>query len=102
MLRLIYSSSIGAALSIAAITIITIWAEFSPGLKDWLKSVSGHHWTTKSWLAIIIYAIGFIVAYLFTKNVPALRARRSLYSLLVIAALDFIALLGFFIWHFVQ
>ncbi len=39
------------------ITLITIFAELLPALKEWLKSMFGHHWIGKGVLSIVLWGI---------------------------------------------
>lgn len=55
--------------SISLITILTVWGEKSPGLKDFLKSVSGHHWVTKGIFSLILFVgLYFILAKYIKDN----------------------------------
>jgi len=101
MKKLIYSSAISASVSIIAITVITIWAELTPGLKDFLKSLSGHHWVTKSLAVVILFPLVLGITYAFSRGETADSAvRRSLWTLIVSTVAGPIAILGFFLWHF--
>ena len=102
MLKLIFSSSIGATLAVIFATVITIWGEFSPGLKDILKNISGHHWVTKSFGVLAVYLTVFILTYLLGGMPTPTKVRRSLCILLVMVCLGGMAILGFFIWHYWQ
>ncbi|MBI4128824.1 MAG: hypothetical protein HY460_02120, partial [Parcubacteria group bacterium] len=82
MLRAVYSSSLAATLAIIVTTVITVWGELSPPLKDGLKDFSGHHWTTKSILVIAAYVLGFILVYVLRRNVAAQSVQRSLLALI--------------------
>lgn len=47
------------------VALITVAAERSPAVKAFLTSLSGHHWTTKSGSALILF---FIVSLLFSRK----------------------------------
>lgn len=96
--RLVYSSSLAAIVSIALTVVLTILGELLPSLKDWLKSFSGHHWTTKSIFSLIAYA-GFLLLF-YVLPFPTSRGLRNvLYSLFIAIILGVVALLLFFTGH---
>ncbi|OGY66037.1 MAG: hypothetical protein A3I89_00880 [Candidatus Harrisonbacteria bacterium RIFCSPLOWO2_02_FULL_41_11] len=102
MLKLIFSSSIGATLAVIFATVITIWGELSPGMKDILKNISGHHWVTKSFGVLAVYLVVFVLTYWLGGIPTPVKVRRSLYMLLAAVILGGVAILGFFIWHYWQ
>src|SRR3989344_4606046 len=82
MLKLIFSSSIGATLAVIFVTVVTIWGELSPGMKDILKNISGHHWVTKSFGVLAGYLVVFVLTYWLGGIPTPVKVRRSLYMLL--------------------
>ncbi|OGN27340.1 MAG: hypothetical protein A2941_01840 [Candidatus Yanofskybacteria bacterium RIFCSPLOWO2_01_FULL_49_17] len=102
MLRIIYSSSVGATIAVIFIAVITIWAELSPALKAALKTLSGHHWLTKSIAIVIVYILVSFLVHLFVRDPSVVKVRRSLYMLISTTVLAGIAILGFFVWHYLQ
>ncbi|MEK7616361.1 MAG: hypothetical protein AAB420_04110 [Patescibacteria group bacterium] len=99
-LRLIYSSSWAASKAILFATIITIWAELNAPLKAWLKSVTGHHWTTKSWFTIGIYVVLLLLIYVLKREPGDMQVKNSIKWLIVIAILGALALFLFFTGHY--
>ena len=99
-LRLIYASSWAATLAVLFATVITIWGELNSPLKNWLKSVTGHHWTTKSWFTIGIYVVLLLLIYAFKHEPTDLQIRSGLKRLFVIAILGALALFLFFAIHY--
>ncbi|OIP57291.1 MAG: hypothetical protein COX79_05265 [Candidatus Levybacteria bacterium CG_4_10_14_0_2_um_filter_36_16] len=97
--KLIISSAYAAIITIAFVVIITIWAELSVPLKDWLKNFSGHHWTSKSIFAIDLYAISTAMFYLLPQKHPEGFLRRSLNSLFVVTLLGVVIITLFFTAH---
>lgn len=97
--KLIISSACAAVITIAFIVIITIWAELSAPLKDWLKNFSGHHWTTKSIFSALIYVVATIVLYWLPYNPSPARLRKKIICLLVFAVLGVIVLTAFYAAH---
>jgi len=99
MIRKIYASSISAIVTVIFAVTITILAEFSEPLKGVLKSISGHHWTTKSILTVIVYLGVMAVIYSINKTPSKGRVKRSLYCLILASILGSLSILGFFLWH---
>lgn len=97
-ISLIISSAYAAIISSVFVVVITIWAELSPTLKDWLKSVSGHHWTTKSIFTALIFTGALIIFYLLRRNHTD-NAKRSLMLLLVLVFVGSIAIMTFYTGH---
>jgi hypothetical protein len=61
--KMIISSVYATILTVTFVVGITIWAELSAPLKDWLKDFSGHHWVSKSILSVLIYIIATALFY---------------------------------------
>jgi uncharacterized BrkB/YihY/UPF0761 family membrane protein len=61
--KLILSSSFATIITIVFVVVLTIWAELSVPIKDWLKNFSGHHWTSKSILSVLLYVVATAVLY---------------------------------------
>lgn len=99
-LRLVHASAIAAVKSIFVTIIITIAAEFSAPFKAWLKAFTGHHWITKSWLSVIVFALAFFIVYVLVKNPSTVRVKRALNLLLASLLTGSVILLGFFIFEF--
>jgi hypothetical protein len=94
------SSARAASLSVVFAAAITVWAELAPGLKNWLKDFSGHHWLSKSILMLVVYALGFAAFYVLNKRSVYFDLRKDLRNLVVLTVLGTAAILGFFVWHF--
>ncbi|MEK7151273.1 MAG: hypothetical protein AAB784_00970 [Patescibacteria group bacterium] len=97
----VFSSAISASLSIVLVTILTVWAELSPGFKNFLAGMTGHHWISKS-LAVIIFfpIILLLIRGLVHRGVSDKQVSGSLWVLIFVTILGYVAVLGFFIWHF--
>ena len=98
--HLIYTSSLAATVSIAFTVVITILAELLSPLKDWLKSMTGHHWTTKSIASIAVYAVFLFLFYLLPHPSTSTALRKSLYGLFITVLVGFLALLLFYSGHY--
>lgn len=99
-LRKIYASAYSAALSIVVVVVMTLGAELSPGFKSWLAGFTGHHWVTKSWIAVILFVLGFGVFSLLKKDVSDVQARRAVVLLNVVSVLGFLTILLFYCYEF--
>lgn len=98
-LKLIFASASAAILSIAFSVTITIWAEFSAPLKDWLKNFSGHHWTSKSIFSLLLYVATALAIYCLPQTPDDVRLKKTLGWLLALAALGAIIITLFFAGH---
>ena len=97
--KLIYSSAIASSLAIVLITTITIVAELQIPLKDWLKSLSGHHWVSKGILSFLLYVVATFVIYTVTKNVDHKKVKAALWIAIIMTILGSLVLLIFFTGH---
>lgn len=99
-LKLVFASAIAAVKTIFTITVVTLVAELSVPFKDWLKSITGHHWITKSWLSVIVFILTFLIVYALIKNPSASRVKHALNLLFASLLAGSFILLGFFIFEF--
>lgn len=97
--KLVISSAIAAILTIAFVVIITIWAELSVPLKDWLKNFSGHHWTSKSIFSVLLYAAATVIFYLLPVKYGENFIKKILCFLLASVALGVIVIAAFYTGH---
>jgi len=94
----IKAASTSTIVVIIVTVIITILGELSKTFKDFLTSVSGHHWVTKSLVAIVLFLVlSFIFSKSFKDEVDVWKEVK-LVSLITI--LGIILILGFYAWHF--
>ncbi|MEK7589007.1 MAG: hypothetical protein AAB479_00030 [Patescibacteria group bacterium] len=96
--KLINSSAYAAIITIVFIVVITIWAELSISLKDWLKNFSGHHWTSKSIFSALLFAVAAVVIYLLPHKYND-RLKGTLVFLLISTALGTVILTAFYTGH---
>lgn len=99
--KLIYSSAIAAITAIVAVTAATIASEMSHAFKNWLQSVTGHHWITKSWLSIIVFISGFLAVYFLAREPDDSRLRFALIALILSVWMGSAIIIGFFIWEYI-
>lgn len=86
--------------SVWFVVVITMAAEFSPGLKNWLKSLTGHHWVSKSWLTIAVFILMFCVYYFMSGDASENKIQKRLMRLNVSIILGVLLILGFYLWHY--
>ncbi|OGE28306.1 hypothetical protein A2867_04800 [Candidatus Daviesbacteria bacterium RIFCSPHIGHO2_01_FULL_40_11] len=97
--KLIISSAYAATVTVIFVVVITIWAELSVPLKDWLKNFSGHHWTSKSLLSVLMFAAATLILYVLPYQHSDDRLRKTLGLLLMFAILGTIITTLFFTGH---
>lgn len=100
--KLIISSAYAAIITIAFVVVITIWAELSAPLKDWLKNFSGHHWTSKSIFSVLLYAVTVTVLYFVPYKENYTHLKRTLNFLFMCSVLGTVILTLFFTGHHFQ
>lgn len=98
--KYIYSAGLSASTSIISTTILTILAEENSQLKNWLQSVTGHHWVTKSILAITIFFIIFIFLINASNKTNSAQIKFAINFALWCAVLSSILLLAYFSGHY--
>jgi len=90
--------SISAITSVAVVTVFTIIGELVTPFKDVLKAMTGHHWITKSVLAVIIFVgLGLILNYTTKANNEA--SGKYIWGVFWTAIIGSIVLLAYFIIH---
>jgi|SRR3989338_7685741 len=100
--RIIFSSALAAIITNAFIVIITVWAELSAPLKDWLKNFSGHHWTSKSIFSFLLFMIIAALLYFLSSQSGENRLKRILIFLLISIVLGVIIITAFYTGHHFQ
>lgn len=98
-MRLILSSAWAAIITNIFVVTITIWGELSAPLKDWLKNFSGHHWTSKSILAVLLYAVATVLFYFVLRAPNESRVQKTLFALLLSLPLGILAIALFYTGH---
>jgi len=99
-LKSIYASAYSSVVTITAVVLITVSAELSVPFKEFLKSLTGHHWVTKSWFSLIVFALFFAIFFFAKKTVSDWQTQKALNILQLFAVFGFLAILGFYIYEF--
>lgn len=97
--KFVYASAVSAIISVVFVVALTIGAELSKPLKDFLAGVMGHHWTTKSLFSLAIYIGGLVVIFLLPKEVNQTKVKKMLDVLIAVASAGVLVLLLFFALH---
>ncbi|OGH15968.1 MAG: hypothetical protein A3C30_03985 [Candidatus Levybacteria bacterium RIFCSPHIGHO2_02_FULL_40_18] len=97
--RVIYASSIAAFINAVFVTAITISAELSVAFKSWLQEISGHHWVSKSILAMALYTIILLLVYTISQDVSSKKVRNAVYFATWSAFAGAIVIFAFFAGH---
>ena len=98
-LRPIFASALAAIITIVFVVVITVWAELSIPLKDWLKNFSGHHWTSKSIFSALLYVAATVIFYWSFRNPSEVVLRKLLVFLLVFMVLGVLGITAFYTGH---
>ena len=91
------SLSVATTTTIVVAIVMTIWSELSSTFKDFLRSVTGHHWVTKS---VFLFIIFFAVYFLYSKSDDNLDVLKESLLVIIASILAVIVITGFFIIHF--
>ena len=100
-LKSIYASAYSAVITIVTVVAITTLGELSVPFKNWLTGFTGHHWVTKSWISLLVFAVCFCVFRITKKTVSASQTSKALFALEAITILGFLAILGFYVYEFI-
>ena len=98
-IKLIISSAYASILTISFVVVVTVWAELSSPLKNWLAEFSGHHWVSKSILSFLIYAAATMILYAILRSPSDASAQRAIKSLLVFTAVGVVIVTAFYTGH---
>lgn len=97
--KLILASAYSALVTIIFVVIITIWAEESAPLKDWLKNFSGHHWTTKSIFSLLLFGVMGFLLYITPTTISDKKTSNSIRITLIWTILGCLALTLYYTAH---
>jgi len=96
----IFASAYAATTSIILVVVVTLAAELSAPFKAWLAGFTGHHWVTKSWVALVAYILVFGYLKLTVKSAAESQTRASIFRLEMATVLGFVIILGFYLYEF--
>ncbi|MCL4376976.1 MAG: hypothetical protein M1409_01140 [Actinobacteria bacterium] len=90
--------SISAIVSIGIVTIITLIGEFSAPFLNGLKTMTGHHWVTKSIIGMVVFII-FSIILGYTIKPDNENSAKYIWSTFGVALGSAVVLFLFFIIH---
>ena|SRR3989338_4189109 len=99
-IKLIVSSAYASVIAIVFVVVITVWAELSAPLKQWLQGFSGHHWVSKSIFSLVLFAAVLAVFYVIPLNNADKRLKSSLVLLFFSVLFGVAAITLFFTLHY--
>jgi hypothetical protein len=79
------------------VTLITVAAERSAAVKSFLAGLSGHHWTAKSIIALLLF---FATALIFANKEDPQDVGGLITAVLASAILGALAIFVFYLLHF--
>ncbi len=93
--------SIGFAtiFTIVCVTAITLYAELSESFKNILKSITGHHWITKSIFSVVLFFGIYFFSKISDEKIDILREVKKIIWITLFCSL---ALFFFFLWHYLN
>lgn len=98
-LKLAIASARSAILTIIAMTVVIIVSEVSTAFNDFLKSISGHHWRTKSYLTVLLFVVLTLIFRAGLRKDPNETAVvRVLRFLILTTILCVVVVTGFFVY----
>ncbi len=95
----IKSMGFATIFTIVFVTAITLYAEVSESFKNILKSITGHHWITKSLFSVIMFFGIYFFSKLSDEKVDILKEVRKIIWTTLLCSL---ALFFFFLWHYLN
>ena len=94
----IKSLSISTILTIILITFLTIYAELNSSFKDFLKSLTTHHWISKGVISLAFFILAYFILDKFTSKEKNVNSYINLVLIFVI--LGSLAIFGFYLYEF--
>lgn len=88
---------LAAAFTIWLVVALAIGTEVYPPFKAFLTSLLGQHWTAKSVISVVAFALFYI---LLKRSVRSSAVLSSTLFLVLSAIAGGIVIFGFYVWHF--
>jgi hypothetical protein len=93
------SAAWSANITMIVTVIVVIVAEYVASFKNFLASVTGHHWVTKSVLEVVLFIVLFLLLGMVLKQ-DKKEPMKAILSTVVVGFASIVVLIGFFIFHF--
>ena len=97
--KILHSFVISAVITVIFIVVVTIAAELTPPLKDFLKTVFYHHWIGKGIVSLGIFAIIGVLCLIFPLGKKDYWISFWIWMLAIAALIGSLAITGFFIYE---
>jgi len=97
-LKLAQSIILSSIVIVIFIPVITIAAELTAPLKEWLKNTFYHHWVGKSLISVIVFAAVCPLTFVIPYKASLERINRLLFILVTLVLLGALAIFGFFFY----
>jgi len=92
------AAAISTIITEAVIVFLTLFSEMSEGFKNLLKAMTGHHWTSKGIIALILFfALYFAFRKMKTKENDIWKYTKHVFWLTIVFSL---IILLFFVFEF--
>ena len=95
----VIAAQASAIITTSLITFMAIYAELSKGFKDFLVSLSGHHWVSKGIISLVVFFGLTIIISAIIKGEKEMNEWLN-YLFILIVLLGSIAIFGFFVFEF--
>lgn len=93
------AASISASISIAVIALLTIIGELVAPFKNFLQSVTGHHWVTKGIFSFVLFIVLlFILGAVFGEDKS--EEPQGIYTTVIVTVLSGVSIAIFYIIHY--
>ena len=93
----IRSLAYGCHAAFWSVVILTVTAERLPAVKNILASLSGHHWVSKSIIALLLF---FTTAFVFSRRNDPDDLSGLVKGVMVSAAMAALLILAFYVLHY--
>lgn len=98
-IRIFRASIPSAVLAVLTVTVLTLWADLQPALKDGLKNVFSHHWVGKGIIAGAIFLIFTIGLSFFQTDEKKGLDGRGIWALTWVSVIGSIVMTLFFVYE---
>ena len=83
--------------TIVIITLATIISELSKPFKEFLASITGHHWVSKSILSLIFFVLVYYLGSKFCGDKSDFSAGKKVFITTIVSSL---VIFLFYVWHY--
>ena len=95
-MRALYFSTV---LTMILIVFLTIYSELNEVFKNFLKTLSGHHWVSKGIISLLFFVLCYALLHSRVKEDDK-KLHHEINNTIIIAILGALTILGFFLYEF--